>query len=216
MSAERRQENYSQLGLGTENFVIQLNNRPDQVIKFARQLYIFEKHFLDKKGKETKNRIKENFEIIHNHIDKQFLPKTRVKSLGNIWWTQQEILPTNNTVNSENIKENTELIFKIKQVFNEAETMHKETGYYLDWFGFNRMDEIVKLLTLPDYWNIPNLVITKKQQLKIFDLGLYLDNNIPNNQRPSAVSPLIDPLVCKLQLFLVEKIKEKILKTKCN
>lgn len=213
MSVERHR-NCSQLGLGTENLVIQLNSHPDHVIKFARQLYIFEKHLLNKKGEETKNRIKENLEIIHNYIDKQFLPKTKVKSLGNIWWTQQEILPTNNTVNSKNIENNPQLISEIIQVFDEAETMHKETGYYLDWFGFNRMDEIVQLLTLPDYWNIPNLVITKKQQLKIFDLGLYLDNNISNNQKPSTVSPLTDPLVCKLQLFLVEKIRKKILKTK--
>jgi hypothetical protein len=119
-------------------------------------------------------------------------------------------LPVTNNINSKNIKENPQFVEKILQIINQTEKMYQETGRYIDWFGFNKMDEIIKLLTIPDYWSIPNLVIINEKQLNIFDLGLYQDNNIMKDKKHFAVSPLVDPLVCKLQLYLIGKIKEKL------
>lgn len=211
MSVERTQKSYYRLGIGTENLTLLFDRHPDRVLKFARKLYIWRKYLLDKNGyNSTKDRIKKNLEIINQHVNEKFLPKTVVKSFGNIWWTQQEKLPVSDHISSENIAENPQLIPQIINIIEQAEAMHKETGYYIDWFGFNRIDEIIKLLTLPDYWSIPNLIISNNQQLKIFDLGLYLDNNAIKDKKDLTVSPMVDAFVCKLQLYLIGKVRKKI------
>jgi hypothetical protein len=208
MEKERHKK---RLGLGTENLTVYYHNHPDKVFKFAIQLYIFKKYFLDKNGNNsTKDRVEDNLQTIRQHVDEQFLPRTDVKSAINIWYIQQEKLPVANFVSSKNPDNNPQLISQIKEVIKQVGSMHEKTGYYIDWFGFNQLDEVFKLLTVPDYWSIPNLVIDNNKQLKIFDLGLYRDNNAPKEKKHSTLSPPIDSALCKLHLFLIKKILKKI------
>jgi hypothetical protein len=90
MSKERLQR-YNKLGQGTENLTLGPKSDQEIVIKLARELYIFNKtdHLA------TKKRTKENLETIHQYIDGEFLPETKIKSLGKFWWTQQKKIASN-------------------------------------------------------------------------------------------------------------------------
>lgn len=193
-----------------ENITFYFDRRPDMVIKFARQVYLRRKHLMDKEGTNaTRDRVDKNLGILRNYIDEEFLPETKTRSFGDIWWTEQERLPVDQYVSSENIGSNPLLIPQVINVIEQAEKMYEDTGYYIDWFGFNRIDEIIKLLLLPGYWSIPNLVITDARQLKLFDMGLYGDKRVGKDMVQAAVSPIVDSGVCRLQRYLIGKVLEK-------
>lgn len=226
MSYQKEHGAFSVAGQGTENltYVLQRKDKNNvekkYAIKFAKQLYVFPEHLLDKNnGRLVKERVKGNLEIIKNYIDKDFLADTKIKSLGNQWWIEQEFLEIEKFVNHKDIINNPQLIPKIERIFDQTEKMYRETGFCIDWFGWNKKGEGCKTLIDHEYWSIPNLVITSNGQLKIFDLGLYLDDNgtgdtvkLENREieKHSTLSGLTDPLFCKLQLELMKKIREKI------
>lgn len=222
MSPEGKPGSHIILGQGVENLTFHSRGNPEYVIKFARQLYVFEQYLLDKNDNNlTKERFENNLEIVHQYFDEKFLPKTEIRSFHGVWFTQQKFLPVKNFVSSKNISENPQFKGQILNIIENAEKMHKETGYCIDWFGLNKINEMIKTLTLPDYWSIPNIVITKNGKLKIFDTGLYLDDNIKDNfleingkkiEKHPAFFKAFDEKICKVQLYMIEKGEEKILK----
>jgi len=177
---------------------------PNEVFKVTRYPFCSESNWF---GREAKERLVHDISLLDKYIGADFVLPSKISTLPgeNKWVVQQERLDVFNRVNRLTLNDSQRGLADLQTIANGAFRMFTDSGFFLDWFGLNFFaSDGAKMLTDPDYWALPNLVIYKNR-VRICDIGLLWGN--ASRKPDTLVVPLeltVWPVYKKL-LKIVEK-----------
>lgn len=173
------------VGRGTEHEIWQVGK--DLVVKFSCSPFLLRpSHRLDKTGVRVRERVRRDIKTLEHYIGDEFLWKESIRGLDNVWWIIQKNLASRVPVSSGTITDGIEQ--DVSLIARRAWQMYTKTGLALDWFGLEVFGHLKQLSLDPNYWVLPNLLITNGQ-VKVCDNGLIF-TRLGAGVQENIVSPL--------------------------